>query len=432
MEPQGWRHWLLLPAIAGLAMLWPAAAFGYSVQTHEQLVDLAWKPAIVPLLLARYPGLTQAQLEEAHAFAYGGCAIQDLGYYPFGNQFFSNLTHYVRSGDFIRSLLRNAKTPDELAFAVGALTHYFGDTRGHSMAVNPSVAEEFPQLAAKYGPSVFYDENPHAHVRVEFAFDINEIAKRRFAPSAYLSHVGLKVATGLLARAFFETYGIPQADVLGKKRQRPTLGGYEFSVRRFLPRIAYAETVLHRRRMPDDVNDADFQALQGALKQADFENGWDQYRRKAGIGTYMLAGLIYVLPPIGPLALLRIKGPERATEQKYVKSVNASIAAIRRVLTDVAAGDPSKTAGDLPNRDLDTGLKTAPGAYRLTDQTYADLLRRLTQPGGPRIPAGLKADVLEFYADPAARNTTKKDAKRWAEVQSELGVLKQLPTWTEP
>jgi hypothetical protein len=243
--------------------------------------------------------------------------------------------------------------------------------------------------------------------------------------------VGLKVATGLLARAFFETYGIPLADVLGKKRQRPTLGGYEFSVRRFLPRIAYAETVLHRRRMPDDVNDADFQALQGALKQADFENGWEQYRRKAGIGTYMLAGLIYVLPPIGPLALLRIKGPDSATEQEYVKSVDASIASIRRVLGDVS-NDAGNVAADLPNRDLDTGLKTAPGTYRLTDETYAQLLGRLTQGGDRKIPSGLKDDVRQFYADPSARNATKKDAKRWAGVQRELGVLDQLRTVPEP
>src|ERR1022692_3326005 len=71
-------------------------AGGYSVLTHEQLIDLTWADSIQPLLLRRFPMLTPAQLREAHAYAYGGCVIQDLGYYPFGKPIFSNLLHYVR------------------------------------------------------------------------------------------------------------------------------------------------------------------------------------------------------------------------------------------------------------------------------------------------------------------------------------------------
>lgn len=194
-----WLRRGTLLTVCAAALFCPPANQAYSVQTHEQLIDLAWTPAIVPLLLARFPGLTSAQLQEAHAYAYGGSAIQDLGYYPFGNEFFSDLTHYVRSGDFVRSLLRNAKTADELAFAVGALSHYVGDSTGHSVAVNPSVAIDFPKLRAQYGPVVTYDESPHSHVRTEFAFDINEISKRRFAPSAYLEHVGLSLYVRALA-----------------------------------------------------------------------------------------------------------------------------------------------------------------------------------------------------------------------------------------
>lgn len=143
--------------------------WAYSVQTHEQLIDLNWNSAIKPYLLSRFPHVTEAELERAHAYAYGGCAIQDLGYYPFSHQFFSNLTHYVRTADFIRSLFREAKNPNELAFAIGALSHYIGDTIGHFKVINPAVAIEFPNLFKHYGPSVTYDENPHAHVRTEFS-----------------------------------------------------------------------------------------------------------------------------------------------------------------------------------------------------------------------------------------------------------------------
>jgi len=422
----------VLMVLVGVLVLLPSRGRAYSVQTHEQLIDLAWKPAIVPLLLERYPGLTPAQLREAHAYAYGGCAIQDVGYYPFGSKFFSNLTHYVRSGDFVRSLLRNARTPDELAFAIGALTHYVGDSSGHSIAVNPSVAVDFPKLKARFGDSVTYDENPHAHVRVEFGFDIDEISKHRFAPSRYLSHVGLLVSTDLLARAFYETYGLHLGDVIGARRERSSIFGYEFAVRRFLPRIAYAETVLHRSKMPPDTDDAEFRMLEAALKQSAFENGWEQYRGKAGIGTYMLAGLIYILPPIGPFALTKIKVPSDATEEDYVKSVNASIARVRRLLGDVESKDGAQLVSDIPNRDLDTGLHVIPGTYRLTDETYAQLLQRIARPGYGKIPIGLKRDVLEYYSDPSAPIATKKNAKKWAQVQADLAALQQIPTVPEP
>ncbi len=420
-----------------LFAVWVLLLFGtmrasaYSVQTHEQLVDLAWKPSIEPLLLSRFPGLTQGQLNDAHAYAYGGCAIQDVGYYPFGNQFFSDLTHYVRSGDFVQALLRDAKTPDELAFAIGALTHYVGDNTGHSLATNPSVGLQFPKLEAKYGPRVTYDENPHAHVRTEFAFDINEIAKHRFAPSRYLAHVGLQVATDLLARAFFETYGLRLSQILGVKRETGTIAGYRFAVRSFLPRIAYAENVLHKHRMPPDVQDEELAQLTKALAQSEFENGWDQFRKTPGVGTYTLAGLIYILPKIGPLALLAIKGPDNAAEQAYVKSVNVATARISKVLGDIREGGRA-LAEDLPNRDLDTGNKVKPGGYRLTDETYAKLLSKITEKQGSRIPAGLKSDITNYYSDPTAPIATRKNPAKWAMVQAELAELKEKQTLPVP
>src|ERR1700735_5151108 len=113
-------------------------AHAYSLLTHEQLIDLTWDSSIVPLLKSRYPDPTPAEIEHARAYAYGGCVIQDIGYYPFGDQFFSNLTHYVRSGDFIAWLFRNSRTIDEYAFAIGALSHYLGDSFGHSEVINPA------------------------------------------------------------------------------------------------------------------------------------------------------------------------------------------------------------------------------------------------------------------------------------------------------
>ena len=402
----------------------PAGA--YSLLTHEQLIDLTWQSSIVPLLRSRYPGITPEALERARSYAYAGCVIQDIGYYPFGEAFFSDLTHYVRSGDFVVFLFREAKTADELAFAVGALSHYIGDSIGHADATNRAVPVEFPKLQAKYGPVVTYSEGEHAHVQTEFAFDINEIAQHRLAPVHYLRHVGLNVPEQQLARAFYDTYGFSQS--FAKARfHRVNVSGFRFSVRDFIPRIAYAVTLLHRSNMPADSDSADLRKLADEVAVVASENHWDQYRKKAGVGTYMLAGLIYILPKIGPIKLVAIKGPTAATEAEYVRSVNRSTDALSNAL-----GSFGKPRAGLPNRDLDTGAPVQPGQYRLTDETYARLLDRLVADPKHSVPPGLKADIQHYYADPSAPIATKRNPSKWAQVQANLQTLQTMPVNKTP
>ena len=440
--------------LGAVLMLGVRGASAYSVLTHEQLIDLTWKRSIVPLLLSRYPGLTPAELENARAYAYGGCVIQDEGYYPLGDEFFSDLTHYVRSGDFVVNLFRDAQNANELAFAVGALSHYVGDTIGHADATNVSVPVEFPKLAAKYGPSVSYAEGQHQHVQTEFAFDINEVRSKRFAPVHYLRHVGLMVPERQLSQAFFQTYGLP----LGAGRKlKVNAGAYRFGVRNFIPRIAYALSVLHRRSLPvvpADPNDPELLRLERSIAQVSADNGWEQYRKKPGIGTYMLAGVIYVLPKVGPLKLVAIKGPTSETEMQYVHSVMHATDALGHALLRLTP-PPSGPGGAVPvapvgpggfasgatfkdplhpleNRDLDTGLAVRPGGYRLTDATYAMLLHRLAERPTKPVPAGVKRDLAAYYADPSAPISTKKDLKKWAQVQADLVVLQGVPVGNEP
>jgi hypothetical protein len=403
------------------------SGFSYSVLTHEQIIDLAWKDSIVPMLLSRYPHTTPAELERARAFAYGGCAIQDAGYYPFGHVFFSELTHYVRTGDFVASLIRNARNVDELAFALGALSHYVGDSVGHHDATNPSTAVEFPNLAKKYGPIVTYDENPHGHIRTEFAFDINGLSKRRMAPSAYLNHVGLEISPRLLEHAFFETYGLHLKKMLGN--ENAVEGTYRRGVRSFLPSIAYAEALLHRKNFPDDVSGPEFNRYQRRISEASTSNGWEPYRKKkAGAKIHLLAFVIVILPKVGVLSDLAIRGPSPETEEKYTESVNRTVDRYQELLgflTRNPVAEPGITM-KLDNRDLDTGDKVRPGGYRLTDQTYAKLLGTITALGAP-IPVTLKRDLLNYYADPAAPITTKENKDAWHRVQEQLAELKTMP-----
>ncbi|MGO9338196.1 MAG: zinc dependent phospholipase C family protein [Terracidiphilus sp.] len=461
----------LVLLVFGLLLLWGGDARAYSLLTHEQLIDLTWKDSIVPLLLSRYPNLTPAQLEKARAYAYGGCVIQDIGYYPFGDLNYSNLTHYVRTGDFVINLFRDAQNANELAFAVGALSHYIGDTVGHAEAINLAVPVEFPKLRAKYGPVVNYAEGERQHVQTEFAFDINEIAHHRMAPVHYLRHIGLEVAVKQLALAFYQTYGVGE-DFTGTRGRRVNVRAYRFAVREFIPRIAYAVTLLHRGHEPPDPTTPEALEFEKQVTAVASENDWQAYRRKAGIGTYTLAGLLFVIPKFGPLKMVAVKGPTEETEAEYIHSVVMSMAALRQTLarftppgsaapkvaaeaesngqakvvtvdpqrSNLAAipGNAQNAARDLhhplPNRDLDTGRVVQPGGYSLTDSTYAQLLHKLTRRPTEPIPSGIKEDIQAYYANPEAPITTKKNAQQWAQVQADLSTLQAMPTspWPEP
>jgi Zinc dependent phospholipase C len=416
------QHFSPLKVLTLLVLILTATpGIPYAVQTHEMIIDLAWKQSIRPVLLKRFPTLTEAQLQEAHAYAYGGSAIQDFGYYPFGNAFFSDLTHYVRSGDFVLSLLRNAQNANDLAFAIGALSHYLGDNIGHGDAVNYAVPIEFPSLERRYGPLVNYSESPHAHVQTEFAFDVNQLSKGHFAPSAYLEHVGLEVPTPLLRTAFYETYGLNLQDIIGNRET--ALRIYRRGVRHFIPNIARSLTILHKSSFPPDSSNEEFTQLRDELLQIAEEDNWQQYRKAPGFGSHMYAGFIYILPKVGALKLLAIKGPDEHTEDLYVHSVNRSLKALRLVMANYDRIDHY-----IPNRDLDTGIVVKPGGYPLTDRTYARLLSELVRHPTYPIPIQLKHDIEDFYADPLAPIITKNNPKQWEKVQADLKIFKIMPT----
>jgi hypothetical protein len=410
-------------------VLIPRSGAPYSVQTHEEIIDLAWKQSIRPILLKHYPNLTPVQLDEAHAYAYGGSAIQDAGYYPYGNVFFSDLTHYIRSGDFVLSLLRNAQSANDLAFAIGALSHYIGDNLGHGYAVNHAVPLEFPKLQKKYGNTINYAQGPHPHVRTEFAFDINQLSKNRFAPAGYLKHVGLEVPGPLLRTAFYETYGLSLTGTIGHHER--VVRVYRSSVRSFIPNIATAEVLLHKKSFPADVPSDDFNQIRTELLQAATEDNWKAYSRKPGFGTHMYAGFIFILPKFGPLSMLAIKGSSTQTEEMYIHSLARTLQAFRRALSDY-----DNIGQYITNRDLDTGEVVKAGGYSLTDQTYAKLLDALvtqnTANPNYAVPPALQQDILAYYSDPTATIITKEDPAQWAKVQSQLVTLRAMKTTLDP
>jgi Zinc dependent phospholipase C len=407
-------------AILLIMLMCEAGSSAYSVLTHEEVVDLLWADEIRPLLLKRYPGLSDDQIKEAHAYAYGGAVIQDLGYYPFGSKEYSDLSHYVRSGDFVREMLLESQDVNEFAFALGALAHYASDIYGHP-AVNQAVAIEFPKLERKYGKSVTYAEDHSAHLRVEFGFDTAQVAKDRYASQQYHDFIGFQVSKPLLERAFPVIYGLQLKDVL--THEDLAIGTYRWSVSRVIPEMTRVALKQHEKELVRENPNFDRKKFLYHLSRTSYEKEWGKDYTKPGFGARLLAILLRFVPKIGPFRGLAFKVPTPHTEDLYFKSINTTVDRYRTFLRE--AGNNSIA---LANCDLDDGKETKPGEYSLTDDTYAKLLDQLASRKFEGMSPELRANIMEFYSDPSAPFHTKKDKNEWNKVMAELDQLKATTT----
>jgi hypothetical protein len=388
----------------------------YSVLTHEEIVDLVWTAEISPLLLKRFPALTEVQLKEAHGYAYGGAVIQDLGYYPFGSVEFSNLVHYVRSGDFVRELLAQSQDANEYAFALGALAHYASDIAGHP-AVNAAVAIQYPKLRAKYGNSVKYAEDHTAHLKTEFGFDMVQVAKNRYASQQYHDFIGFQVSKPLLERTFPIVYGVELKDVLA--HEDLAIGSYRFAVSRMIPEMTRVALRTHGKDMMKETPDFAKKKFLYRLSRSDYEKEWGKDYKKDGFKTRVLAILLRFMPKIGPFKALAFNNPNAQTEDMYFKSINTTVDQYRIYLTQVGAGSL-----ELTNTDFDTGKETKAAEYSLTDETYAKLLGQLTVRKFDLTSPELRNNILNFYSDLSLPLETKKDSAQWQSVLASLDQLK--------
>jgi len=410
------RHSIRALALVLVLLMSGGGSFAYSVLTHEEIVDLLWSDEIRPLLLKRFPDLSDDQLKEAHAYAYGGAVIQDLGYYPFGSAEFSDLVHYVRSGDFVRELLLESQDADEYAFAIGALAHYVSDIDGHP-AVNQAVAIQYPKLRAKYGSSVRYAQDRTAHLKTEFGFDMVQVAKNRYASQQYHDFIGFQVSKPLLERVFPVVYGVELKDVLA--HEDLAVGSYRFAVSRMIPEMTQVALQTHKKDLMRETPDFSKRKFLYRLSRSDYEKDWGKDYTKPGLRTRLLSTLLRFMPKIGPFKALAFNNPTAQTEDMYFKSINTTVDHYRNYLEQVRAGTLA-----LPNRDLDSGKATKAAEYSLTDDTYAKLLAQLTVRKFNLTTPALRDDILLFYSDLSAPIETKKDTAQWQGLLVSLDQLK--------
>lgn len=445
-SPKRSDHTLRFAALGAMALglLLPGPPVkAYSVLSHEALIDAAWDPFIVPLLLSRYPGATPDQLLQAHAFAYGGCVIQDLGYYPFGNHYFSDLTHYVRTGDFIEALLVDSRDINEYAFALGALSHYVADNTGHPLAVNISVPEMYPGLRQKFGNRVTYEDNPTAHVMTEFSFDVVQITGAGYLPMTYHNFLGFKVPHGLLERAFQDTYGLKlHRQFLSEGL---SLWSYRLTASEIIPDIGqnlWRKRAKHLRRVDPQIATARFRYRLSAQNYRTLARSrrrfyrlrpwawqWKSRAKEANVQLVakVLVFFVEVAPKVGPLRTLEFKPPTVQVQDQFIRAFDVTVSRFESDLVQLRKGG----APALPEANLDTGGATKAGNYTLADETYARLLHSLARRHFRGLTPELRKDILSYYAMPDAPAVATKHPKKWRKTLRELAALRAAPVQSQ-
>jgi hypothetical protein len=410
-----WRVFCLVLAVLSV----PDIGRSFSVLSHEAIVDSLWDPAIKPLLLQRFPDSTAEQLQQARAYAYGGCIIQDLGYYPFGSHLFTNLVHYVRSGDFVMALLRDAQDENDYAFALGSMAHYFSDTIGHPLAINPSVPLRYPRLHQKFGDDVTYAEAPKEHVLVEFSFDVVQVAGGAYLPQAYHDFIGFQVDQPLLERAFLETYGIQMKDVFVSEDL--AIGSYRYAVAQLIPDATRAAWTQERKQIQKLTPGVERDKFIFRMSRKDYERQYGQSYERPGFGARLIGFLLRLIPKIGPFRTLAFKPPLPKMEALFLQSFQSVHQRYGQTLQQMHAGDPVVLA----NEDFDTGNIAWRGEYSLADETYAELLDKLAGQKFAGVSPELRANIFRFYADPSpVPVSSKKGTRRWRKTHDELNALR--------
>jgi hypothetical protein len=410
------RHTLI--CILALCLGWPCPSEGYSVLTHEAIIDAAWDTNIRPLLLARFPNATPDDLRKAHAYAYGGAIIQDMGYYPHGNKFFSDLTHYFRSGDFIEALLRDSQDLNDYAFAIGAMAHYAADNNGHRLATNLAVPMLYPELKKKYGDVVTYEDDPIAHVKTEFGFDVLEVAKGRYAPDSYHDFIGFEVAATLLERAFQETYGLELKSVL--KDESRVINSYRRDVSSLIPKATRIAWKLKQDDIKRDLPGITRQKFLYNISRASYEKQWGKDYSRPGFGDAFLSFLYRVLPKIGPLRVLDFRTPTPQTEKLFEQSFNVTLDRYRAFLADLGKGEVT-----LRNDNFDVGETTARGQYRLEDNACAQLLDELAKKEFSEASPELRTDLLRFFSSSDIPSSDRLSEKARARLKGDVQALEK-------
>jgi hypothetical protein len=340
-----------------------------------------------------------------------------MGYYPFGSKFFTDLAHYVRAGDFIEALIAESQDLNEYAFALGALAHYAADNNGHLLGTNRAVPVEYPKLRAKFGNEVTYADSPSSHLKVEFGFDVVQIARGRYAPDSYRDFIGFKVSKPVLERAFMKTYSIEAKDLFSDLDL--AISTYRRTVSGLIPELTKVAWELKKDEIEKSSPGITREKFVYSLSRAEYEKEWGNSYEKPGTIAKAMAFVVRVLPKVGPLKPLAFRPPSPEAERMFLESFEATLTTYRGLLARVNSND-----FDLVNTDFDTGRPTRLGEYRLADETYAKLVRELADKDFANITPPLRENLLAFFGNLSIPNGAQKDKSEWRDTVIALERLR--------
>jgi hypothetical protein len=396
-----------------------SASYGYSVLTHEALIDVNWEKVLLPLLKQKYPGSTDAELKEAHAYAYGGAVAPDMGYFPRGSRLFTNLIHYVRSGDFVMALLDDAQNLDEYAFALGVLCHYNADKYGHRIGINPGVPITYPKVEKKFGNVVTYGEDPVSHVRMEFSYDVLQTARGNYASSTYHDFIGFKIARTVLERSFLKIYGINLNDLFHNLGR--TIGTFRWIVKDLFPHITRAAWASKKGEISKATPGITGRKFIYTMHRKNYYHDFASKDERPPFFGNVLSLFIRIAPKIGPLRVLKFKAPGAVAEKLFIQSFDTTIVFYTNYITTLRTGNIL-----LSNIDYDTGLATTPNEYILADNTYGHLLEKLMENQFYSVTLSLQQNILSFYNGYKPVITSKREKREWQRTDHALSQLKAM------
>jgi hypothetical protein len=400
-----------------LLLFIPSTTKAYSILTHEALIDASWVKSIQPLLIEKFPGATEADLKLAHSYAYGGSLMSDIGYSPFGSTYFTNLIHYVRSGDFVENLISEAQNLNEYAFALGSLCHYMGDSYGHSIGTNRVVPMVYPKVGKKFGEVVTYEQDHTSHTRTELAFDVLQLARGNYASQGFHDLIGFNVAIPVLERAFYKTYGQNINDIFGNIDR--SVNNFRWAVNGLMPTITRSAWVLKKDEIKEMQPGITAKKFHYKMKRKKYYAEYGHEIDKPDFGERMLAFFISILPRLGPLKTFRFKEIGHDGEKQFIKSFDTVMSHYAAALNNLHTGKVN-----LANVNFDTGKETNADDYLLADDTYSQLLLNLQDNKFSYLTGSLKENVISFYATADTITFAKRDASEWKKTRLAIQEIK--------
>jgi hypothetical protein len=237
----------------------------------------------------------------------------------------------------------------------------------------------------------------------------------------YRAFIGFDVAKPLLERVFLATYGIEMKKVFLKEDL--AFASYRHAISETIPQITRIAWRDKREEIEKLNPGAAEERFVFNLSREEFEQAYGTDYQKPGLLARFLAFLYKMLPKVGPLRPLEFKAPSKEAEALFLESFKDTRERYRTALDALGRGHL-----ELPNTDFDTGKASTQGEYALADETYAELLDRLSDRDFADVPAVLRKNINAFYGGAPYRMSNRQERKRAEKVKQQLVVLNRKDT----